>query len=67
MSLISINLMVKTHVSDDIEQGTYSEIIIATQKGASFEETPVHNLLMNNEGVTTYCTEVSTLTIPYNR
>lgn len=67
MSLISINLMVKTHVSDEIEHGTYSEIIIATPKRASFEETIAHNLLMNNEEVTIYCTEVSELTIPHNR
>ena len=40
---------------------------VLPQRGASFEETPVHNIQVNNDGVITYCAESVALTMPFNR
>ena len=40
---------------------------VLPQRGASFEETPVHNIQINNDGVITYCAESVALTMPFNR
>lgn len=40
---------------------------VLPQRGPSVEETPVHDIQVNNEGVITYCAEVVALTMPFNR
>lgn len=40
---------------------------VLPQRGASLEETPVHNIQVNNDGVITYCADSVALTRPFNR